>query len=190
MKIEDNLVTNSKGALFRGGKAAYGFPVVLIVVIFCVVAFIQGAYVIGSIFAIIVVSVFPFILDIRGFQIKIKERQVRIYKWYLGFKYGTWRSLEKFDRIVVDYDSFTIRTADVLSEGSYTYEKNGHFLVTLIAKEGGKEIIATEEFNYPDALEKAKLFSEKTGLELDDVFEEKLRQSKINRAQRRMSRRR
>ncbi|MEO0403898.1 MAG: hypothetical protein AAF193_03410 [Bacteroidota bacterium] len=190
MRVKGDIITNPKGAFFRGGKSAYLFPLALMFAIGVITGFLSGSWTAGLIMLFLTVILFPVVLDVRGFQLNMKKREIRIYKSYLFWKYGPWRKLDEFERIEVDYDSFTVRTADVLSNGSYTYEKNGHFLVTFKSKEEEKDIVATEEFKYPDALYKAQLLVEKTGLTLEDIFDEKLRVSKLNRAQRRSSRRR
>lgn len=121
------------------------------------------------------------ILTIRGFTIDKNEKMIKKYIYFFPFKIGSWKSIEKFNKIVLalTHDTNVARTG--IGAWSQRYAiRTRHFEVYL-SNENDETF---ELIDYPE-YKRARFFLKETGklldLEINDLFEESVVISKIKR---------
>lgn len=184
--MKSKIISISKGAQFRDGKAVYLFILLIFILAFLVFNVVYERYMMPLLVSPLVILFTFFILDIRGVDIDKSKNRIRSYKLNVWGKSGKWKSLHGFKLISLDHQSFTVKVRSFYSNAinvrdSYNHEEHGHFITTLVHENKDESIILTEHINYNKAKEEAVKISKKTGFTLDDVYREKMIGSKRNR---------
>jgi len=177
-EIKGELISFSRGAQFRGGKSAYGFVGMLFMILVAVGLSIQGHYSAAGILSILVVLTFFHVFDFRGVQVQKDKNKVREYQLKLWGKTGKWLDFAQFSTVSLEYESFEIRTSDLLEDEGSTIERHRHFLVSLECQDSGKKILLAEIVKYREAEVFAREAARSLGLECVDRFGPKLQASR------------
>lgn len=107
MTEHQDILTISRGPQFSGTASRVVFLISLTSLIGGIYLLAMTAYATGVTALIVAALSAPFFLDYRGVQIDRQNNRVRTYTSYLGLKRGEWTPLDRFDKLVLQWERFS-----------------------------------------------------------------------------------
>jgi hypothetical protein len=157
-----------QGATFAGYPSAAGMVITVAGIILAIYNFNSPfSYLYVPLGIIVFLVGFIFFISLRGVLIDVEKRQIKPYSDILVARIGQWQSLDRFDRITLDYTS---ESQTMNSRGNSSHMLTRLFRLSLRTGNEG-ELMIKEFIEYPDAVRFLEEYSIKLNLDKQNYYE-------------------
>lgn len=115
------------------------------------------------VFVFLVLFFFIMFMNYQGVEIDYKNKKIRLYESYLGWKHGQWHDMGKFEKVVL---YFLTSTTSVSFDSIDSDFHSKSYTIELIGKTKKHKIELNEIMGYTEAM----AFAKKYALKLDKPF--------------------
>lgn len=165
------VITINRGPQF-GGRLSVIFLIFAILLFFTGINAIREAHWIIAIPSLLAMApLLAVFLDVQGVQIDQNQRRIRRYKSFLGIKYGPWKSMEGFDKLLLKWERSAHRTGSAMlamaSMGKHKGQTDDAYCIYLVNAMGDRI-----EFIDFGTYKAARRFVKKMAVQLQLPFED------------------